>query len=449
MHPHRWRSTLRAIAILGFLVSIIWLAEEPGFEPLIALLTATAALLGLFVGSDVPVRIPLTRSPQAQQELYRAKMLEKVETIWIKGVLKDSLHGAVLLRLGMEYRPEAVKQPWDLKVQRPDAPDRILPPEKRISDVFEEMGGELLILGEPGSGKTTMLLELAQDLITTAKQPLHDAPIPVVLTLSSWEGEQQTIEDWLVSELDSKYQVPKNIGIDWVETDQLLLLLDGLDELDEDHRGACVEAINSFRQRHGLVRLVVCSRTADYEALATRLQLLGAVVTQPLNPTQIDTYLVSLGKALENVQSMMRHDAMLKELAKSPLMLSIIALAYLGMPGELTPSLQSVESWHKHLFDTYVLRMFRHRRRDRRHTPQQAVRWLVWLAQKMTDHSQSIFLIEHMQPTWLESHIQQWVYEVTPALVLGLPLLYAGLNIRSSESMLSGSSPEIPVKVAA
>jgi len=61
----------------------------------------------------------------------------------------------------------------------------LLPPDTKIVDVFDEMGQNLLVLGEPGSGKTTMLLELARDTIARAEKD-SDEPIPVVFNLSSW-----------------------------------------------------------------------------------------------------------------------------------------------------------------------------------------------------------------------------------------------------------------------
>ena len=58
-------------------------------------------------------------------------------------------------------------------------------------------------------------------------------PIPVVLNLSSWTP-RQSLADWLVSELKSKYYVSLKIGQPWVDSDELLLLLDGLDEVQSD-----------------------------------------------------------------------------------------------------------------------------------------------------------------------------------------------------------------------
>src|SRR5215213_2920001 len=92
-------------------------------------------------------------------------LLKNVETTWIKGVLEKSVHQAALLDLGMEMREEAIDNPWHMVMESPDQSRETLPRGRKIKDIFDEANRLLLILGEPGSGKTTTLLQLARDLI--------------------------------------------------------------------------------------------------------------------------------------------------------------------------------------------------------------------------------------------------------------------------------------------
>jgi predicted NACHT family NTPase len=156
--------------------------------------------------------------------------------------------------------------------------------------IYDEAGGELLILGEPGAGKTTLLLQLASDLLKGAEQD-STSPMPVIFNLSSWAEKRLPLPDWFIEELFTKYQVPRNLGRFWVNNDQLLLLLDGLDEVNPVSRTACIQAINTYHQEHNLVSIVLCSRKAEYEAQSTRVTLSKAVVIQPLTSQQIDDYL--------------------------------------------------------------------------------------------------------------------------------------------------------------
>src|SRR5262249_14259130 len=158
----------------------------------------------------------------------------------------------------------------DVLVQRPDKGEQPLPPGTPVVKVYDEMDHALLILGAPGSGKTTLLLELTRDLLDRATHdPEH--PIPVVFPLSTWAASRTPWAEWLADELNLRYAAPHKIAQEWVASDQVLPLLDGLDEVKPEHRAACVSAINGFRQAHGLLPLVISSRTADYEALAARL----------------------------------------------------------------------------------------------------------------------------------------------------------------------------------
>jgi predicted NACHT family NTPase len=152
-----------------------------------------------------------------------------------------------------------------------------------ISAVFAEIGGGLLILGAPGAGKTTVLLELTRDLLIEAEAD-QEQPMPVVFNLSSWAVQRLPLAEWLVDELHIRYDVARQIGSQWLAGGEILPLLDGLDEVAKAHRADCIEAINAFRQEHGPARFVVCSRTEDYTMLVGLLRVEEAIELQPPTP---------------------------------------------------------------------------------------------------------------------------------------------------------------------
>lgn len=330
----------------------------------------------------------------------RQRMLAKVQAYWISGVLEQSLHSEAMIALGLHEQPGAIADPWTLMLNQQDQPARPLPPGKSISQVYDEMGGELLILGEPGSGKTTLLLMLTSDLLDRARKD-ETHPIPVVFNLSSWATRRQSLSAWLNEELHSKYQVPRKLAKAWIENEAVLPLLDGLDEVSLVHRIACVEAINRYRQEHGLVPMVICSRSNDYFVQAQRVLLRGAVVVQPLTEQQIEDYLLSGGEQLTAVRVALDQDAELQALATTPLMLSVLTLAYAGVPVEAVLDLNSSTTRQRQVFATYVQRMLQHRGTRARYTPQQTIRWLTYLAQQLAAHHQTELYLERIQPNWL------------------------------------------------
>ena len=123
-------------------------------------------------------------------------MLDRVKTEWIDGVLDQSLYQTVLMSLGMTYR-DAVPRPGSLYRRRPNEQERPVPINVPSILIFEEARQSLLILGEPGAGKTTVMLDLSGSLLEHAKGD-ETIPIPVVFNLSSFVVVEQSLDDWLV-----------------------------------------------------------------------------------------------------------------------------------------------------------------------------------------------------------------------------------------------------------
>ncbi len=348
-------------------------------------------------------------------------LLKNFETTWIKGVLQKSVYDAVLLDLGMESRTDVVAHPWRLELERPDQERAMLSPEKTIKEIFYETNRRLPILGEPGSGKTTTLLQLARDLMVEVDEAFTH-PVPVIFNLITWTNQQQPIDKWLIAELNSpKYGLPPNDGRRYLEEGRILPLLDGLDEVKLENRASCIEKINWFVRNYGLQGMVVCSRLKDYTDLDVRLTFYGAIYLQPLTAKQIDQYFDRFGIQLASLRTTLKKDEALRSLAQSPLILNIMSLAYQNTSAETLsdPALATDEARRHHLFDAYIARMFK-RRQDRwPYDDEQTRQRLSWLARNMQRHNQEIFLIEGLQPSWLQTRRWQWIYTIASRFVVG------------------------------
>jgi len=340
----------------------------------------------------------------------RQQMIENVRRFWIDGVLDNSLHGAVLMQLGLQARPDHVHRPWDVKIRR-DGDNRQLSADTRIIDVFDLSGGSLLILGEPGSGKTTLLLELTQDLLERAEtQPSYR--LPIVFNLSSWAQDKLSFDEWLIDELNIKYQVARNVAKQWVDSKSLLLLLDGLDEVSDTVRDDCVSEINAYHQQNPDVPMVVCSRTGDYDALSKKLNFHDAVVIDALDDTQISDYLASFGPTMDGLRAQLKVDKRLRALAETPLTLSIMTLAYQELDTDTLPDDLSMDVQRRHLFDTYVQTMFERHSKSREYEPDEIMGYLSWLAGRMVERRQTLFHIENLQWDWIETRFGQSLYKL-------------------------------------
>jgi hypothetical protein len=127
----------------------------------------------------------------ARRRDLRQALMDEVQHKWIRGVLEkeNSLYHRSRLELGLQACPDLVRH-LDSRQQQHW---RSLPVGTRIFDEFVDLGegGTLLIVGEPGGGKTTLLLELARDLLAVTAATDPEQPVPVVLNLSTWGKVQK------------------------------------------------------------------------------------------------------------------------------------------------------------------------------------------------------------------------------------------------------------------
>ncbi|MBL1203128.1 MAG: NACHT domain-containing protein [Nostoc sp. GBBB01] len=349
--------------------------------------------------------------------------------------LKQSLHNTVLINLGKELQPEQVIRPWDSEIKIGSKPLEPIPQTTKIIDVFvrEEIAGRLLILGTPGSGKTTTLLELAQALIERAEVQA-DYPIPVLFNLSSWKDDNQSIAEWLVAELQSKYSVSSNLGKTLLKERQLLPMLDGLDELKSVRQELCVRKINQFfNSEYRTKHLVVCSRIDEYKVYQSQLLLRGAICLQPLSYLQIRSYLTSLNRT-ELWSGIRLHDQLL-ELISRPLFLSFAVLAEQELSIPKWQEQISRESRIQYLISAYTRRMLTRKINENNSysgaklpTSRQTQFWLNSLAQQMERMSETEFLIERMQPYWLKNNSLTKIYKLIFGITFGLNIsLWIGI----------------------
>lgn len=411
VRPFDWQST-----IVGHL-QCLPRNEEPvtSWESRDAALHSIAQELRQLITSRQSTSAPLS----SVQKTNRQRLLKRVRTIWIEGLLEQSLHHATWLDLHLQKQPHGLESPWRLMVQELDRGPRPLPPGTSIMQVFDEADEELLILGAPGSGKTTLLLYLARTLLERAESD-ERRRMPVIFNLSSWSRQRLPLDQWLIEELKIRYQVPQQIGRAWVEANQIFPLLDGLDEVAESARVACVQAITSYAQReHDRIPLIVCCRAEEYEALPIQLPLQYAVMLLPFTEEQVEVYLSSVSGPIDALRQALREDKDLFELARQPLMLSIFTQAYHGTASADLPDASQQHDYPHALFRHYVKQMLTRRARLQLGTEEQIYHWLTVFATQLHRQQQTIFAVEDLQPTWLPVHYRS-LYRWSMPIVYGL-----------------------------
>ncbi|MEO5874041.1 MAG: hypothetical protein ABIS86_06855 [Streptosporangiaceae bacterium] len=223
--------------------------------------------------------------------------------------------------------------------------------------------GRLVVLGEPGAGKTVLAILLTLGLLdNTSRTPA--ARVPVLLTAASWDPVTESMDAWVVQTLATSYyggrpEIPRLLH----DRGLLLPILDGLDELPESSRRSAVRAVNqSIGAEHPVV--VTC-RFAEYEDVIEggipALHRAPVVGVSPLSAEDVIVYLKAV--AWPDVTDWKAVYDHLKEMPSSPiatalstpLMVSVARRVYQRCGGDPTELLNTTKFGNRHAVEDELL----------------------------------------------------------------------------------------------
>lgn len=192
---------------------------------------------------------------------------------------------------------------------------------------------KVVLLGDPGAGKTTTIRRLA---LESARKRLENrlAPFPVVLSLSQWETGLTPLEfirtKWIFS----------TDPIEALRSGDISLYLDGLNEMGVDSENRAKELARWLGTLDDRARIVITCRTSDY-VRGLKLSSLPTVGVQPLDEKQIRRFASNYlkEKAADFVERVILKDATtsLFQLAQNPYMLGALTYLYENSPNGRLP----------------------------------------------------------------------------------------------------------------
>jgi predicted NACHT family NTPase len=206
---------------------------------------------------------------------------------------------------------------------------------KRPGLEFANQKQYLMVLGEPGVGKTTFLRKIGLEALKGKKDQgfLHEC-IPIFLELKRF----RTKEIDLLGEITKEFEIchfpdlpDQKLTEGLLERGKLLILLDGLDEVPTELRSKLVTEIQDFVDRYPENRFIASCRSAAYRH---NFQRFTDIAIADFDNDQIQNFIQSwfhsdskkgeeLWKKLSD-----REYAATKELAHRPLLLTFICIVY-------------------------------------------------------------------------------------------------------------------------
>jgi hypothetical protein len=178
--------------------------------------------------------------------------------------------------------------------------------------------GRIVLLGEPGAGKTSagimLVLDALEHRLQLPSEKKAQTPIPILLTLSSWEPVSQSLERWVIAKLRETYPFlqSRNTVRTLIRNGAISLILDGLDEVPAEARVDILQALSE----QGLGRIVILTRKEEMTSAARTRYLAGslAIELEPVSNADAAAY---LSRAL-NRPPPKNWDALLRNLRSHP-----------------------------------------------------------------------------------------------------------------------------------
>jgi hypothetical protein len=114
----------------------------------------------------------------------------------------------------------------------------------------------------------------------------------------------------------------------------------------------------------------------------------------------------------------------------------MMATAHEEMARDARQPVTSGSERRDHLFDLYARHLLLREGASGRYSKSQTTEWLARLAAMLQGQGQSDFLIERMQPDWLHSRTQRWIYRVAVALFTAVVVYVAAVAVNGLTELI-------------
>lgn len=259
----------------------------------------------------------------------------QVQTVKILGMQNP-------MDLARLYYPTHVSTDIRRRIYKPDwanidgakhQPDTKIQKTTELGFKFIESNQRTVLLGGPGAGKTTFLKYLALAYVDEPvyqKAGLTRSQVPAYIQLPSLLREDIDFLQVIANSLSTRTDFRAHLFIKrLLETGNLTLLLDSLDEVPSEMREAVVGAIQNFSNLYPKTKIIVTCRTADYHQVfdnfsEAEIARLDSVAVKSI----VREWFQQSPDRGEKLVALLESDQTVAALTETPLLLSLLCIQY-------------------------------------------------------------------------------------------------------------------------
>ncbi|MBE1875947.1 NACHT domain-containing protein [Myceligenerans pegani] len=427
----RWRVVFAVGSMLLFVGAGIYFMLDGGLELTEQLASIGSFLLGaitLWFGAFAPV--PGKLAPNSEVSILE-QLAGVVREQWLEEATRRGLNHPLPLALrwtaadpGLMPSLGAIRGKLPRLWGKGTEHRRLLTGSlAEVSERFLQLPTRrLVVLGEPGAGKTVLAIQLLLELM---ERRARGTMVPVLLPMASWNPEERGLREWIADQLGEMYPglnasvagggsaAPISLAQALLRDDLVLPILDGLDEVPEHLRAVALQAMNfAFTESRATADpIVVTCRIHEYreifertpsspDAVAAAEEPLAAAAVVEIRPVEREEarrYLLQStppqqAAKWEPVFRQIRRDPRgpLARALSSPLMITLARAGYSRTTADTARLLELGQSdrvrIEEHLLDQLVPAVYAGSLgptgRRSRYDSDRAGRWLAYLARQ-------------------------------------------------------------------
>jgi len=206
--------------------------------------------------------------------------------------------------------------------------------KQKTTNSIVKLSNNSIIIGEPGSGKTTFFKTLSKEIIEQNSLRNDVEFYPIILTFIDLRNTNFNLEQSVIEYFKKDWNVDLLIdGKKIIEEKRCVIFIDALDELPQkDQKESALKTINEFYDKYPEIKIICSSRPSDY--LFYNCTNLGFKYLElsPVDIRQMETFVNNyfadnVVKSKRLLKSL-KDSGILEKLPKTPMTIALITILF-------------------------------------------------------------------------------------------------------------------------